>query len=65
MNFHTECRNILLFEFSREMSLDKRGLENCVSYRLVFACEGRQRPSGFLLIAKAIAITLYWGGCDD
>jgi hypothetical protein len=34
MNFHTECRNILLFEFSREMSLDERGLENCVSYRL-------------------------------
>lgn len=27
MNFHTECRNVLLFEFSREMSLDERGLE--------------------------------------
>jgi hypothetical protein len=27
MNFHTECCNILLFEFSREMSLDERGLE--------------------------------------
>jgi hypothetical protein len=27
MNFHTECRNVLLFEFSREMPLDKRRLE--------------------------------------
>jgi hypothetical protein len=27
MNFHTECRNILLFEFSGEMSLDERSLE--------------------------------------
>jgi hypothetical protein len=27
MNFHAECRNVLLFEFSREMPLDERGLE--------------------------------------
>jgi hypothetical protein len=27
MDFDTECRNVLLFEFSREMSLDERGLE--------------------------------------
>jgi hypothetical protein len=61
MNFHTECRNVLLFEFSREMSLDERGLEIMLAIAGVFACEGREGQAEFQLIAKAIAITLYRG----
>jgi len=61
MNFHTECRNVLLFEFSREMSLDECGLEIMLAIAGVFACEGREGQVEFQLITKAIAITLYRG----
>ena len=61
MNFDTECRNILLFEFSGEMSLDERGLEMMLAIARVLLVKDEKIKRIFQLIAKAIAITLFGG----